>query len=211
MLGKSAVVAVSLTLAAATGSPSQARATGEAEALASHVQSLRAERDALIEHLKVLERRAKQAAAEIPLNADGCTDPSLWLKPGGVAQRGAAAAMDQPFSQEATAAEGAKRVFVHYSTREPGALQLARAVAVKLSESGFIVPELRSVAIAIERSSVRYFFQADQTASAAVKEVVTSVLGADTELRAPRVLDMRHYAPKPRNNTLELWVTAASS
>ncbi len=210
MIGRSAVVAVSLTFAAFTAAPSQARATGDAEALASHVQSLRAERDALVEHLQVLERRAKQVAAEIPLNADGCTDPSLWLKPGGVAHREAAAAMDQPSSREARAAEGSKRVFVHYSTGEPGALQLARAVAVKLSEGGFIVPELRPVAVAIERPSVRYFFEADRMASAAVKEVVMSLLGANSGLRAPRVLDMRHYAPTPRDNTLELWVTAAS-
>ena len=210
MIGRSAVFAVATMLAAASAASSAARPGAEAEALALEVQSLRAERDALVEHVKLLERRAKQVKGEIPPDADGCADPAIGLKPYDLPRRQTASAQDDAAAM-ANAAPRSKRVFIHYSVREPGGEQLARTVAQRLSESGFTIPELRPVAAAIETPSVRFFFEADRNASLAIKKAVTPLLGAEPSSKAPRVLDMRHYEPKPLDDTLELWVTAAAS
>jgi hypothetical protein len=207
---RSAVVAASVALAALSAAPWSARAAGEAT-LASEVRSLRVERDALLEHVEALERRASQLKAGLPADADGCRDPAMWLNAGGLPRRDVASSTDQLGPREAHAPQGAKRVFIHYSSKDPGGEQLARRAAQRLLDGGFAVPELRQVEVAIERPSVRFFFDDDRMASLAIKRIVAPLMDREPAGSTPRLVDMRHYAPKPRTDTLELWVSAAAS
>lgn len=209
MIGRKESLAASILLAIlSAAAPGSASAAAESQALVSEIRSLRAERDALLEHIEALESRAKQAKAAVPRDADGCRDPSLWLNAGDKHQD--ASSGHQPARSQTDEVQFSKRVFVHYSAQDPGGEQLARAVAQRLSESGFTVPELRRVAVDIERPSVRFFFEDDRRASLAVKKVVAPLTSGVATREALRVIDLRHYAPKPRADTLELWVTAAA-
>jgi|GEM_PF-2596862 len=106
------------------------------------------------------------------------------------------------------AAPGGARVFVHYSTEQPGADEAAADVARQLRERGFSVVDIRGVASSIETASVRYFYPADR----ADAEALHDALGAALRGRGYSAGDLKTmtgFRPLPRRGTIEVWVPAA--
>lgn len=109
-------------------------------------------------------------------------------------------------AENETATAGA-RVFVHYSTRQPGADEAAANVARELRDRGFTVVDIRAVPSRIETASVRYFFLDDRAQAEALQDALGSILRSrgfsGGDLKA-----MTDYRPAPRRGTIEVWVPA---
>ncbi len=104
-------------------------------------------------------------------------------------------------------ASGGPRVFIHYSTAQPGADAAAAEVARQLRDRGFTIADIRAVPNQIETASVRYFFADDRAQAEALQDALGAVLrprgfsGGDLK-------SMTGYRPSPRRGTLEVWVPA---
>lgn len=109
-----------------------------------------------------------------------------------------------PITEPATAT-AAPRVFVHYSSAQPGAADAAADVAGRLRAEGFIVADIRAVPMRIETASVRYFYDADRGNAEALHDALGGVL-RPRGFSAGDLKSMTGYDPAPRRGTLEVWV-----
>lgn len=99
------------------------------------------------------------------------------------------------------------RVFVHYSSEQPGAADAAAEVAGNLREQGFTVADIRAVPLRIDTASVRYFYPGDRAKAEALHDALGSALRG-RGFSAGDLKSMTGYDPAPRRGTLEVWVPA---
>lgn len=107
------------------------------------------------------------------------------------------------------AVAAAPRVFVHYSSEQPGAADAAAQVADNLRAQGFAVADIRAVPIRIETASVRYFHPGDRANAEALHDALGGALRG-RGFSAGDLKSMNDYDPSPRPGTLEVWVPSDS-
>ena len=135
----------------------------------------------------------QSAPADIGRSADAKRPPSVA---GGAGATGEATAPLGPPSI---------RVFIHHAAGARNALP-AIQLAAFLQTRGFAVTNLRPVDVAIERPSVRYFFEGDRPETRRLVDAI-GVFFASAPGRAPgQATDFSHYAPKPPQGNVEVWL-----
>ena len=113
----------------------------------------------------------------------------------------------EPVPAEPAGVAAAPRVFVHYSSSQPGGAEAAVVVASSLREQGFTVVDIRAVPMPIETASVRYFYSADRANAEALHDALGTVM-RPRGFSAGDLKSMTDYADLPRRGTLEVWVPA---
>lgn len=79
-------------------------------------------------------------------------------------------------------------------------------LAAFLQARGFDVTDIRPVDVEIERPSVRYFFDGDESESRRLVEALGAFF-AEAPDRAPgEAADFSQFAPKPRRGKIEVWL-----
>jgi hypothetical protein len=102
-------------------------------------------------------------------------------------------------------AEAPIRVFIHHSD-SPADTEPALQLAAYLQAQGFEVAGVRTVGAAIERPSVRYFFDHDRPGSRRLVEAIGSFFAGAPDLAPETASDFSHFSPKPRLGNVEVWL-----
>lgn len=89
------------------------------------------------------------------------------------------------------------RVVIHYP--KPAGPDASQDLARQLHDAGVGEVEIRAVGFPVSRHSVRYFYDADRTASETIEDMLGSGRRAD-------VADFTHFIPLPRSGTVEIWL-----
>jgi hypothetical protein len=79
-------------------------------------------------------------------------------------------------------------------------------LAAFLQTRGFDVTDIRPVDIEIERPSVRYFFDGDQSESRRLVEALGAFFAEAPDWAPGEAADFSRFAPKPRRGKIEVWL-----
>jgi hypothetical protein len=98
-------------------------------------------------------------------------------------------------------------VFVHFREDAPQSLDDAIAVGGALKAQGFDVVDLRPVSFSVRQPTIRYFEPHLRKEALQFRDVLVRILRTQgVDQPRVRVQDFTFYSPKPRPNSLELWL-----
>lgn len=98
------------------------------------------------------------------------------------------------------------RVFIHYNSENPRAFGRALDIAQTIEKDDFVVADLRETGAQISEANVRYFYGSDLAAARRLRSLLGSEPKVADLIDEPRLLNLDHFRPLPREGTIELWL-----
>ena len=98
-------------------------------------------------------------------------------------------------------------LFLHFTEAAPANFDAAVRVGLQLQSKGFDVVDLRPVGVTMQMTTIRYFYRELRGEAERLKGDLERILAAQGVADARvRVQDFTFFRPKPRPNSLEIWI-----